>query len=261
MGTKPDKVKDRAFELDVLRGIAILWVVFMHFSFDIRYIVRLKAFSYLASNWYWVFGETLTLITFVGLSGVCCTFSKNNLKRGIKLLVVALTVTLVTFIVTKYFGIDCLIIFNVLHTLSVGILLYFVLALIEKKTKMNPKVMSLLMAFFGLWAVEIGNQIARYNGVFKTNLLIPFGILNEDSPYMGDYMPLFPWIGVFLIGAVVGRTIYSDRKTLFPNAPSAVRKITKPFAFMGRHSLIIYLVHQPVVLGITYLVVWIMGRK
>ena len=65
-------------------------------------------------------------------------------------------------------------------------------------------------------------------------------------------MPLFPWIGVFLVGAVIGRIIYSDRKTLFKNASGPLLKITRPFEFIGRHSLIIYVVHQPIVLALTY---------
>ena len=70
--------KTRAFELDALRGVAIVMMVFMHLSWDIRYEFGLDAFSYLESNWFWTFVHPIILVLFVGLSGICCTFSKNK---------------------------------------------------------------------------------------------------------------------------------------------------------------------------------------
>ena len=64
---------------------------------------------------------------------------------------------------------------------------------------------------------------------------------------MADYMPLFPWLGVFLIGCVIGRLCYKDKKTLFAGRGKVMTAVSRPVEFIGRHSLIIYLVHQPVV--------------
>jgi len=244
--------KTRAFELDFLRGLALFLMILMHFAYDIRYIFGYDAFEFMEYRWFWVFIEPFFLCLFVGISGVCCTFSKNNFKRAGKLLVVALCVTAVTYVATYHFGIECLIIFNVLHMLAVSIFVYALLSLIEKKAKIDPKVMNVLLTFFGLYFAQVGKELVKYDGKVDTNIFIPIGITGKTHPFMGDYMPLFPWIGVFLVGAVIGRIIYSDRKTLFKNAPGPLLKITRPFEFIGRHSLIIYVVHQPIVLALTY---------
>ena len=60
--------RQRAFELDFLRGFALFLMVFMHFSYDIRYIFKFKTtFEYLESTWFWVFIEPLFLCIFVTL--------------------------------------------------------------------------------------------------------------------------------------------------------------------------------------------------
>ena len=89
-------VKERAWELDFLRGIALILMLFMHFSWDVRYEFGVNVFSYLEKGWFWSFGHPVIVVLFVGVSGICCTFSRSNIKRGLKLLAAALTLTLVT---------------------------------------------------------------------------------------------------------------------------------------------------------------------
>ena len=66
--------KDRAFELDALRGVAIVMMMFMHFSYDIRYEFGFDTFEYLRSAWFWTFVHPIIIVLFVGLSGICCSF-------------------------------------------------------------------------------------------------------------------------------------------------------------------------------------------
>jgi uncharacterized membrane protein len=77
---------------------------------------------------------------------------------------------------------------------------------------------------------------------------------------MGDYMPIFPWLGFFVAGVVIGRLAYRQKRTIFPNAPKALLSISVPFEWLGRNSLLIYVFHQPVILailyGLRYLGVW-----
>ena len=83
---------------------------------------------------------------------------------------------------------------------------------------------------------------------------MPIGFTIAGIPSQADYMPLFPWLGIFLLGCVIGRTCYKEKKTLFPSADKTMKAISRPVEFIGRHSLIIYLVHQPVVYGILYVI-------
>ncbi len=77
---------------------------------------------------------------------------------------------------------------------------------------------------------------------------MPFGI---TSPSFGsfDYFPLFPWLGIFLIGSALGKSVYASRKSLLP--------WTMPRTFVnwaGRHALVIYIAHQPVIMGVLSLI-------
>lgn len=254
------KGQDRAFELDFLRGITLCWVVIMHFTYDMRYIFSLNVFDYLDGQIYWTFWEPLVLSIFVGISGVCCTFSRNNVKRGLKLLIVGIVITVATYFADKFFDLGCFILINVIHVLAISILLYSLISFIEKKFKIDPVKVNIFMTFIGIWIMMVGTQIRRLHHTVSGNWLLPLGIYGKTVPTMGDYMPLIPWVGVFLVGAVVGRLCYKDKKSAFKDAPQAFKAFTSPFQFIGRHSLVIYLVHQPVVLGLSYLIFRLAGK-
>lgn len=256
--------RDRAFELDLLRGIAIVMMISMHFSYDVRYNFGVPVFGYLETSWFMGIVHPIILVLFVGVSGICCTFSRNNLFRGLKLLGIAVGLFAATFIVTKYLNIYCLIIFNVIALLATGILLYALISFIEKKFKVRSGIIDLILVLVGAYAASLGLTMSYFDYQVNNILLLPTGIRMECLPPQGDFMPLFPWIGVFLIGCFAGRRLYSDKKTLFPGAPAPVRAISRPFEFLGRHSLIIYLVHQPVMyvilLGIFMLIRAVSGK-
>ena len=246
--------KDRAWELDFLRGVALILMLFMHFSWDVRYEFGVRTFEYLESDWFWTFGHPVIVTLFVSVSGICCTFSRNNVKRGLKLLAAWGALTLTTFLITKYLGIDCLILFNVLSVLTCGVFLYALIAYIEKKTKANPNAVNVIMGIVGLYIVICGCNIHYMDFASDSLLFLPIGFTISGIPSQADYMPLFPWLGIFLLGCVIGRTCYKEKKTLFPSADKTMKAISRPVEFIGRHSLIIYLVHQPVVYGILYVI-------
>ena len=110
MSKKKSLAKDRAWDLDFLRGIALLMMLFMHMSWDVRYEFGVDVFSYLEKGWFWSFIHPIIVVLFVSVSGICCTFSRNNVKRGLKLLAATLALDIGTFIATYYVGINCLII-------------------------------------------------------------------------------------------------------------------------------------------------------
>ena len=242
--------RDRAFELDFLRGLALFFMILMHLAWDLRYSFGIPAFGFIEKSWFSGLLHPIFLVIFVGVSGICCTLSRNNVFRGLKLLAVALALTAGTFIVTFYFGMYCLIIFNVIGLLTVGIFLYALISFIEKKAKIRPEVTNFILLSLGCYTAILGHYMRLFDYKVNNILLLPTGIKMNCIPAQGDFMPLFPWIGVFFIGCVAGRILYAGKKTLFPDAPAWVRTVSRPFAFMGRHSLIVYLVHQPIMYGI-----------
>lgn len=105
-----------------------------------------------------------------------------------------------------------------------------------------------------LWA-PLGAGVAMIAaGAYLTTLsapfpwLIPLGVVQQRVD-MVDYYPMLPWGGAALLGVACGRLSYPNgqRRIALPDL-SAVIPI-RALRFLGRHSLLIYLVHQPVLLG------------
>jgi len=253
--------KNRAFELDVLRGIALVVMLYMHFAVDLRYMFDVDAFDFLEADWFWAFAHPVFLSIFVGVSGVCCTFSRNNLFRGLKLMAVAIAFTAGTWIATEYVGVDCLIIFNVLHLLSLAILLYAMIGFIEEKFKVRAEVMNAIIGSVAMCAMVYGNTLSVYDYTVDTNVFYTIIGIETNMPIeVADYIEVFPWIGVFLAGCLIGRVCYKDRKSLVPKCSGICKKVLAPLDFLGRHSQIIYIVHQPIMYGVLYLIFSLIGR-
>ena len=252
--------KDRAWELDFLRGIALIMMLFMHTSWDFRYEFGVDIFSYLEADWFWSFVHPVIVVLFVGVSGICSTFSRSNVKSGLKILAATLVLNIGTLIIYKVTGIPCLIIFNVLSVLTCGIFLYALIAFIEKKTNANPNVANVIMGLIGLYIVIVGCNIHYMDNASDSLFFLPVGFDIAGTPPMADYMPLFPWLGVFLLGCVIGRTCYKDKKTLFAGKGKVMSAVARPVECIGRHSLIIYLAHQPVIYALLFVIFLLVRR-
>lgn len=260
MGLIFNSNKDRAYELDLLRGIALVMMMCMHFSYDVRYEFGCDAFSYLESSWYWAFVHPLNLVLFVGVSGICCSFSRNNLKRGAKLLAVALAFTVGTGVISYVLDIYCFILFNVLHMLSVSTLFCALLDFIYAKLRLSRKAQAMITGLLGAYIASMLVHLHYLDGISDNWLLIPLGVEVEGAPSVVDYMYIVPWMGIFLMGAAIGKVCYEEKRSLFPRPSETLCKIKAPIEFLGRHSLIVYLIHQPIGYGILYVIFGLMGK-
>ena len=235
----------RAFELDALRGLALLMMVLHHLIFDLRYLLELPVFAFQESAWFINLLRPLFLCVFLVVSGICSTFSRNNFKRGLRVGAAALGFTAATTIASLLTNLDLYIFFNVLHLLALGTLLY---AWITRRDRgRGTDVLLVILTAVTIW---VGTILPTEP--VNTFLLLPFGMLPATYPGMSDYLPIFPWLGFFMAGALIGRLQYSDRCTAFPHAPQGLLRAAQPLAFLGRHSLGIYALHQPVLLAVLY---------
>jgi uncharacterized membrane protein len=153
------------------------------------------------------------------------------LKRGLFLFSIALMITTLTWIYPH----DGFIVFGVIHCIAISIILSYWLI-------PRPNIAFLL------------GSIVIVIGIFFTTFTIdnPFLFwigLTSPSFYTLDYFPLFPWLGVVLIGTVLGHQIYPilEKKYLKKQIQPT---LAKPFSYLGRHALIIYLIHQPILFGL-----------
>jgi uncharacterized membrane protein len=210
-----------------------------HLLYDLGDFVGLRkflGFSTDLSTPAWLVAQHFFAGLFVFLSGISSNLSRNNFRRSFKYLAVALIITLVTYL----FDPPSTIFFGIIHCLGVSALIY---GLVFKKAR--PAFCLLL----GILIIGLTGILPSLNKALslESNWLLPLGIHSQDFASF-DYFPFIPWFGVFLTGVAAGRWLYSSKKSLIP------RTLPENFInWCGRHSLLIYLFHQPVIIGILYL--------
>lgn len=216
--------KNRIPELDAARGICILSMVAVHFVYDL---------TVLYSVFHWSAPPFFTLlqqgsILFFLISGICATLGRSHLRRGLLVLGCAALVSAATHL-TGSLPIR----FGVLHCLGLCMLLW--------EFFKNSSVPALCL--WGALTAAAGYLFRRV--CVGVPYLYPLGLTAPDF-VSADYFPILPFFGFFLTGAALGRRLYPEKKSLFSPFPNHVF-----FRFLcacGRHSLWIYLLHQPVLL-------------
>ena len=240
-------LKQRFWEIDFLRGLAILMMIVFHFFYDLNYfgVQRIN----LSSGFWWVFGRIIAT-TFILLVGISLTLSYSRVKklktrelfkkyffRGLKVFGWGLIITAITWLFLK----RGFIMFGVLHLIGVSIILAYPL--------LRMKFWNLLL---GIGFILIG--IYLENLVFNPYWLIWLG-LKPYYFYTVDYFPIFPWFGVILIGLFLGNLFYPDGKQRLRIPDLSNFSFIKQICFLGRNSLLIYLLHQPILIIFLYLFV------
>jgi uncharacterized membrane protein len=235
---KPAGRPERIWEIDFLRGLSIILMVGYHALFDLSEfsgVKKLLGVSINLADAGWSAAQYFFAGLFIVLSGISSTLSRGNARRALKILVVSVAVTAVTCV----FDSSSAIWFGILQCLGVSILLYGLAF-----EKAGP----VACALGGAAVIGLRAALPLLTGgaAIRFDWLLPFGIHSpEFSSY--DYFPLIPWFGVFLAGAALGKSVYAPKRSLIPG------RLPVTFVnFAGRHSLLIYIVHQPMIMGVLY---------
>jgi uncharacterized membrane protein len=231
--------KARLAWLDSLRGVAILLMIGYHLCFDLAFFHKLDAdFNH---DPFWLASRALIVTLFLAAVGVSLalaisqsSFARRFLRREFAIGACALAVSAGSYLMFPH----TFIFFGILHFIFVASLLGAWL--------LRMGLPAMVFALLGVGALVLG-QVA--SPVFDA---VPWQWLGMMShkPATEDYVPLFPWIGVVLLGIAAGKSL-----RLWPAAVSVRRVTGMPLtlAWLGRHSLIIYMLHQPILLGSLYL--------
>ncbi len=242
--------KRRIRFLDELRGLCVVLMVAYHALYVIGYLFGVP----IARTLFDFFEPVQPFFAglFVLICGISCHLSHNNLKRGLLLAGVAGLLTLAMWLAVSFGILDSssYIWFGVLHCLAACILLY---TLFQPTLRLLPPWLGILIhtALLMLcWHVPFDNGgYFGINGIFRlavpaadanTPWLYPFGLCPVYNA--SDYFPLIPWLFCFLIGTYIG--VWAKNGQF----PKALYRSRIPFlSTVGRHALIVYALHQPVI--------------
>ncbi len=224
----------RIWEVDFLRGVALLAMAYYHVVYDLREFYGVPISYSDGMNFYVGRGSALLFMLLAGLS---CTLTGRSAKRGLKVLGLGLVITAVTFFYDPSHAVT----FGILHFLGTSMLLYPLVS------RLSPALLTLL----GIVVFFLGRLAAQTQ--VSVGFLFPLGLRSEGF-ISSDYYPLLPWFGVFLCGAALGKLLYAEKCSLLKSSPpdTLLNKL-------GRHTLPIYLVHQPVIMLVLFLLWRLMG--
>lgn len=225
----------RIWELDFFRGLFLWGMIGIHLIYDLVDLYGVIQWEQPAA--YLLFKNRFGIL-FVLLSGLCATLGRNSVRRGLKVFSCGMVCSLATVLMVwaGLAGRGLLIYFGVLHCLGVCMLLW---PLFQKLPTWALLILGLVMVVSGEYLRPTAFSWATY--------LFPLGFKGYGFA-SSDYFPLLPNLGYFFLGAVLGRTLYRGKQTLLPKV-NAEGPVIRFFRFCGEHSLLIYMVHQPILAG------------
>jgi uncharacterized membrane protein len=235
------QITERYNVLDLIRGFALINMVLYHGIWDLVFMRGVR--------WAWFHSDGAFLWqqgicwTFILVSGFCFNLAKRPYKGGAKILLCGVTVSLVTqflppqsrihFGVLTLIGVSMLLTYCMRPVLQkcnavVGLICSFLLFLLTRDVRRG------FIGFFGLELLELPK--ALYKNLFTTFWGFPYRGFSS-----ADYFPLLPWFFLFLTGYFLYRVCEKKGCKKYLK-----KSICKPIEWLGQHSLLIYMCHQPI---------------
>ncbi|MDD2955585.1 MAG: heparan-alpha-glucosaminide N-acetyltransferase domain-containing protein [Oscillospiraceae bacterium] len=244
------EISHRVPVLDELRGLLLLLMALYHAGYDLVHFYGLSL--PLFSSGPMKFLVPFFAGGFILLSGACCRFSRSNLRRGWRCLSLGLALTAATLLFLP----SQRILFGILHLLGCSMLLSGLLRLLWIRASLWWATL-----WAGLFLLCLFVPQGSFGIFGPLSLTLParwysrpgLGFLGFPSPgyFSADYFPLIPWALLFFAG-VLGSRFLQERR-----GPDFFYRCHLPFlAALGRRSLLFYLLHQPLIL----LLLWLMRR-
>lgn len=239
------KTENRYVYLDSLRGLTLISMILYHTIWDLVYITGIEL-DWFRTDAAYIWQQSICW-TFILLAGFVWSMGRRKGKRGCIVVAAGILVMLVTWIFLP----EQRIIFGVLTLLGTCMLLMIPL---EKGMRKIPETVGFLLSV--LLFLLTKNINSGYLGIGGINLaalpkswydggyIMTFLGFTDKDFYSTDYFSLFPWMFLFLAGYFLYRIAL--RRGVLDQA-ALNRMGNKPLAYLGKHSLLIYLLHQPII--------------
>ena len=221
-------MKQRIDWLDLWRSLAVLVMLGFHALWDLELFGAIPAGTMETPAAHLV--RYLGGGSFILISGLLVLRGKNALRRGFLLLCLGLAVAVVTALIGL--PVRC----GILVLLGLSMLLCAALRPALERVRGIAMAGAWALLFAGSWAVTAHVRVSF-------PFLYPLGLRTAEF-FSADYWPLFPWVFLYLSGAAMSG---------FLPEPAKTRALPPALTFPGRHSLVIYLAHQPLLYGICLL--------
>ncbi len=233
---------ERVHGYDVVRGLSVASMVAFHFCYDLKYLNGIQL-SWFASPLQDIWRCSISW-TFLFVAGCMCAYSRSNLRRAGVYLAFALGI----FVATTVVAVDTPISFGIIYCMGACTLIEWLL----ERLGISPRGYVAALCLFACFILSQG--IARgYVGLGNLRIFLPDSLYETGFLAFlgfpgggfasGDYYPLLPYLFMYLTGTAC------SRKWAQSGTPEAIGRIScRPLEFLGRHALLIYAAHQPVLL-------------
>ncbi len=251
--TELTEKRPRLHLLDAVRGFMIIVMIVFHAAWDLKYLMGVEMPWFTNHPGIWNATRAVQQIgcsVFIFLSGLCYPLSRSHLRRGLITFGAGALVTAVTVLVSP----QSAVLFGVLTFLGSAMLLFVPIDALWKKRINRGALPSALAAAVCLAVFVFTKDLALGGLGFERLFAIPLpaplyegGLLGAyvgftpTDFFSSDYFPLLPWLGLFGAGYFLSPLLIKRDK------PARLLTLRiPPLCFLGRHSLLIYLLHQPV---------------
>lgn len=253
--------KKRIWELDIMRGILMIFVTLDHacnygldfgiFDFNTFIGKPIHDFAEMYCDSAFRNGiQPFGLFLFCYLSGINCSFSRSKFKRVLKMWIVCGlfmgTVAMIHVFAPTF--VKGPLMFNIIAVITICVTTWWILDLIHCPTWIR------FTLAVGIIAIGLTHYYMYYIRDFSyiNSDYLALLVYNTHGRRMSpnNFEPLFPHLGWFLLGGVMGKYIYKERKTLTKHEEPYKPFI--PLAYVGKHSLAVYVVGTFLVLGLAF---------
>ena len=247
------RISSRYALLDELRGLDLLSMMLYHGLWDVVFLFGVPLAWYTGQPGHW-WQQSICWV-FILLSGFCLPLGRHPYKRGAVVFGAGALVTAVTALLLP----ADLVLFGVLTFLGSAMVLT---TLAQPLLRRIPAGVGAVVSF-ALFALTY-HTMDGYWGLGALRWLLPRGLYaNCFTAYLGfypfgffsaDYFPLIPWLFLFWTGFYLYHLVGKER--LEP----LHRSVCPPLGWLGRNSLMLYLLHQPVIYGVLTVVFLLLRR-